>query len=76
MLIRQEQIDNATLRHRLHGTSRKIYLFCRSIKSIQEIQTEFPQIMKTTLLTFLNDLAAKKILFTEDDLFLALAIKP
>ncbi len=76
LLIRQEQIDNATLRHRLHGTSRKIYLFCRSIKSIQEIQTEFPQIMKTTLLTFLNDLAAKKILFTEDDLFLALAIKP
>ncbi len=76
LLIRQEQTDSSPLRHRLRGTSRKIYLYCRSIKSIHEIQTAFPQIKKATLQSFLNDLAAKKILFTEDDLFLALAIKP
>lgn len=76
LLIRQERRDGAPLRHRLRGTSRKIYLFCRSIRSIDTIQAEFPQIKKVTLLAFLNDLTTKKILFMEDDLFLALAIKP
>ncbi len=76
LLIRQEQADAPPLRHRLRGTSRKIYLFCRSIKSIQEIEAAFPQIKQATLLSFLHEIAAKKILFTEDDLFLALAIKP
>ena len=76
LLIRQEQPNAPPLRHRLRGTSREIYLFCRSIKSIQEIETAFPHIKQATLFSFLHDLAAKKILFTEDDLFLALAIKP
>ena len=76
LLIRQERIDGAPLRHRLRGTSRRIYLFCRSIRTIDAIQKEFPQIKKTTLLAFLNDLTTKQILFMEDDLFLALAIKP
>ncbi len=76
LLIRQERSNGAPLRHRLRGTSRKIYLFCRNIRSIDAIQTEFPQIKKATLHAFFNDLTAKKILFTEDDLFLALAIKP
>jgi len=76
LLIRQEQPNSSPLRHRLRGTSRNIYLFCRSIRTLQEIQAAFPQIKKSTLLSFLNDLASKKILFTEDDLFLALAIKP
>jgi ribosomal peptide maturation radical SAM protein 1 len=76
LLIRQERPDNSPHLHRLRGSSRKIYLFCRSIRSIHEIQTAFPQIKKTNLLSFLNDLTSKKILFTEDDLFLALAIKP
>jgi len=76
LLIRQERSNGPPLRHRLLGTSRKIYLFCRSIRGIDAIQTEFPQLQKATLLTFLNDLATKRILFIEDDLFLALAIKP
>ena len=76
LVIRQERRDGAPLRHRLRGTSRKIYLFCRSIRSIDAIQVEFPHIKKATLLSFLNDLTTKEILFMEDDLFLALAIKP
>lgn len=76
LLIRQERRDGAPLRHRLRGTSRKIYLFCRSIRSIDALLTEFPQVNELTLRAFLNELVSKKILFTEDDLFLALAIKP
>jgi ribosomal peptide maturation radical SAM protein 1 len=76
LLIRQERRDAPPLRHRLHGTSREIYLFCCDIRSIDAIQKKFLQIKQSNLRTFLNDLVTKKILFTEDDLFLALAIKP
>lgn len=75
LLIRQELTTGPSLRHRLQGTSRKIYLFCRNIRSIDEIHTQFPGIKKADLLQFLNGLVDKKILFAEKDLFLALAIK-
>lgn len=75
LLIRQEQINGPPLRHRLQGTSRKIYLFCRRIRSRDEIEAQFPTINNSALLQFLADLVTKRILFTEGDLFLALAIK-
>ncbi len=75
LLIRQEQPDGAPLRHRLQGTSRKIYLFCRSIRSLDNLAEEFPKVMEAVLLTFLQDLTRKKLLFAEDNQFLALAIK-
>ncbi len=75
LLIRQEQRTGPSLRHRLQGTSRKIYLFCRGIRSIDEIGAQFPTIKKSALLQFLDDLLDKKLLFAEKDLFLALAIK-
>lgn len=75
LLIRQEQINDSPLRHRLKGTSRKIYLFCQTIRSLDTIQKQFPHIKKEMLLSFLRDLTTKKLLFTEGDLFLALAIK-
>ena len=75
LLIRQEQIGAPPLRHRLKGTSKTIYLFCQSIRSLDAIQAQFPHINKEMLRSFLQDLTNKKLLFTEDDLFLALAIK-
>lgn len=74
LLIRQELVTGSSLHHRLQNTSRKIYLFCRSIRSINEICTQFPQIKKADLLQFLNGLVNKKLIFAEKDLFLALAI--
>ena len=75
LLVRQERINAPPLRHRLQGSSRKIYLFCQSIRSIDEILTEFPQISEKALIPFFEDLTNKKLLFREDDLFLALAVK-
>jgi hypothetical protein len=74
LLIRQELITGSSLRHRLQGTSRKIYLFCRSIRSIDEICRQFAKIKKADLLQFLNDLVDKILLFAENDHFLDLAI--
>lgn len=75
LLIRQERINGSPLRHRLQETSRKIYLFCRHIRSLDEICTQFPGSSRSALKHFLGDLVQKKLLFAEDDLFLALAIK-
>ncbi|RUM39834.1 MAG: hypothetical protein DSY80_11405 [Desulfocapsa sp.] len=75
LLVRQERIKGSPLRHRLQGSSRKIYLFCQRIRSIDEILSKFPQISKKVLIPFLENLIDKKILFREDDLFLALAVK-
>lgn len=75
ILIRQELLTGPCLHHRLQNTSRKIYLFCRNIHSLDEVCSQFPQVKKDDLLHFLNGLVSKKLIFTEDDLFLSLAIK-
>ena len=75
ILIRQEQHSGPTLQHRLQGASRKIYLFCRKIRSFDEICQEFPTIKEATLRSFFQDLYNKKLLFQENDKFLSLAIK-
>lgn len=75
LLIRQEQMKGPTLQHRLQGNSRKLYLFCRRIRSMKEISREFPTIKKSTMRRFFHDLHHKKLLFQENDHFLALAVK-
>ncbi len=74
LLIRQEQVNGPALQHRLQGTSRKIYLFCRRIRSLNEIRTKFPSIKEVALRGFLLDLCNKRLVFQEEDKFLALAI--
>jgi len=41
-----------------------------------DIHQNFPGIKEATILRFLKDLKDKKLLFSEDNLFLALAINP
>ena len=74
LLIRQEQRHGPVLQHRLQGTSRSIYLFCRRIRTMEEIYLEFPNIPQATLLGFLQNLSKKKLIFCEDNRYLALAI--
>ncbi len=76
LLIRQEQLQGPVLHHRLQGTSRKIYLFCRGIQDFKSIKKTFPKVSSPALRQFLHDLSDKKLLFQEDDRFLALAINP
>ncbi len=74
LLIRQERDDDAPLLHRLKGASRRLYLYCGIIRSLEEIQSHFPELPKKSILKFFEDLSKKKLLFQEDNAFLALAI--
>ncbi len=74
LLIRQEQSNGLPLQHRLQGLSRKIYLFCREIQRFDVISQTFSNIKESTLMSFLQDLRNKKLMFSENELFIALAI--
>jgi ribosomal peptide maturation radical SAM protein 1 len=75
IVIRQEQLKGAPLQHRLRGLSREIYLTCESIISRETLYKTFPQIKQDTLNRFLLEMARKRLLFLEDDKFLALAVR-
>ena len=75
LIIRQEQADGITLHHRLNGLSREIYLFCDEIRTDRELSQRFPQLAEKKLLTFLQDLMKKRILFIDGNRFLALAVR-
>ncbi len=74
LLIRQEREDAPPLLHRLKGSSRKLYLYCGVIRSLEEILRHFPELPERSILKFFDDLSKKKLLFQEDNTFLALAI--
>lgn len=74
LILRHEQPNGETLIHRLQGLSRKLYLFCTSIRSIGEIREHFPQLPEKTILNFFEDLSKKRLLFYEDEKVISLAI--
>lgn len=74
LLIRQEQIHGPVLRHRLQGTSRELYLFCRRIRTMDDICLKFPGLQRATLTRFFQDLGDKKLIFHENNRYIALAI--
>ncbi len=74
LVIRQERIDDTPLLHRLRGTSRLLYLYCATIRSLDEIQKNFPEIPEKSILNFFADLSKKHLLYSENNRFLALAL--
>jgi ribosomal peptide maturation radical SAM protein 1 len=74
LLIRQELINGMVLNHRLKGASRQIYLFCTHIRTDNELFEEFPTIPQEKILTFLDDLAQKRLIFSDNNRYLALAV--
>jgi ribosomal peptide maturation radical SAM protein 1 len=74
LLIRQELPDGKILHHRLQGASRQIYLYCTHITTDVELFAAFPHITPEKILLFLTDLKKKKILFSEENKYLALAV--
>ncbi len=75
LIIRQEQPLGQTLQHRLQGKSREMYLYCREIQSIEELCSAFPNIKEAAIVNFLQGLCDKKLMFRENNQFLALAIR-
>ena len=74
LLIRQELPDGKILHHRLKGSSRQLYLYCTQIRTDTDIFKKFPDIPSQKILSFLNDLKMKRILFVENNKYLALAV--
>lgn len=74
LIIRQERSQAPPLLHRLQGTSRQLYLFCATIRSLTEISEHFPGVQEKSILQFFRDLSKKRLLFREKDTVLSLAI--
>ena len=78
LIIRQRRLNTDPLQHRLTGTSREIYLFCSSIRSIRRIRLRFPGLPEEKLMLFLKMMIGKGLMFEEKKRFLSLAtsVKP
>ena len=74
LIIRQKLPEQPILHHRLTGTSRKIYLHCAHISSFSELCDCFKGIDKKKMKHFLDDLVKKRLMFAQDEDYLALAV--
>jgi ribosomal peptide maturation radical SAM protein 1 len=74
MIIRERRLNEETMTHRLKGTSRGLYLFCETQRSIAEILEKFPKIGEERIRPFLRMMVDKRLMFCEGDRYLALAV--
>jgi len=63
------------LHHRLRGISRQIYLACEEISDLPGLTGMFPSFTRQQIEKFLDDLVAKRLVFREQERFLALAVR-
>jgi len=73
LIIRQRMFEADTINHRLVGTSRRIYLYCRHHRSIKQIRARFPSFSEDRILSFLKMMVGKKLMFEERGRYLSLA---
>jgi len=74
MIIRHRRYKNHDMTHRLRNTSRKIYLFCQTQRSMQEILARFPGFGEDKVGPFLRMMVEKRLMFNEGDRYLSLAV--
>jgi ribosomal peptide maturation radical SAM protein 1 len=74
MIIRERRPGNFDMTHRLQGTSRKIYLFCRTQQSISRILSQFPGFGEEKVIPFLRMMVGKRLMFNEGERYLSLAV--
>jgi ribosomal peptide maturation radical SAM protein 1 len=74
MIIRERRPGNFDMTHRLKGTSRKIYLFCRTQQSISRILSQFPGFGEEKVIPFLRMMVEKRLMFNEGERYLSLAV--
>jgi len=73
MIIYQREYKSAPLTHRLVGKSKDIYLHCGTHRSFRQIKGHFPSLDEKKLLSFLQMMVNKKLMFKENDRYLSLA---
>ncbi|MBW2095654.1 MAG: RiPP maturation radical SAM C-methyltransferase [Deltaproteobacteria bacterium] len=74
MIIRERRAGRDDMTHRLTGTSRGIYLFCQTHRSIRAILAQFPRLQEDRLLPFLKMMVSKRLMFNEGNRYLSLAV--
>jgi ribosomal peptide maturation radical SAM protein 1 len=74
IIIRQRRFQAEPANHRLAGDSRLIYLHCQRPRSIKRIFSKFPDIASDKILTFLNMMVDKRLIFEENNNYLSLAV--
>ncbi|MBW2584366.1 MAG: hypothetical protein JRE36_12475 [Deltaproteobacteria bacterium] len=74
LIIRQRNLNSETINHRLVGTSRLIYLFCRRHRSLKRIRDQFPAFAEDKIVAFLKMMVDKKLMFEERNRYLSLAV--
>jgi hypothetical protein len=74
LIIKQRQYQADSIKHRLVGKSRLIYLFCMQHRSLKRIRSQFPAFAEDKIVTFLKMMIDKKLMFAEKDEYLSLAV--
>ena len=74
LIIKQRQYQADSIKHRLVGQSRLIYLFCMQHRSLKNICDQFPVFAEDKLIGFLKMMTDKKLMFEEKDKYLSLAV--
>ncbi len=74
LIIRQRRAQEPSMIHWLRGTSRAIYLFCETVRSVPQILARFPGFGEDKVRSFLTMMADKKLMFREGDRYLSLAV--
>jgi hypothetical protein len=75
MIIWQKQLRGPALTHRLVGDSRAIYLFCERHRPLKAILGRFGHLSEKKILSFLQMMIDKRLMFREKNQFLSLAIR-
>lgn len=73
LIIREKQLKKKPAIHRLTGTSRSIYLFCQTHRSIAAIARAHPKFSEKQIIGFLRMMVEKRLMFNEKDRYLSLA---
>ena len=74
LIIKERRLQADSIRHRLVGASRQIYLFCLRSRSLKQIRNRFPTFAEDQIVSFLRLMVDKKLMFQEEDDYLSLAI--
>ena len=74
LIIRQRRARGPSMVHWLRRTSRAIYLFCETVRSLPHILARFPGFGEEEVRPFLTMMADKRLMFQEGDRYLSLAV--
>ncbi len=75
LIIRQELPNKPTLHHRLRGLSRDVYLFCTEMRDMDDLLDHFPRLNRDKLLQFIDSMVMKRLMFSQDEKYLSLAVR-